>query len=138
MRLAGFNFSKISIEKFSEKVENLKINTKIDISEVKNVKSDIFKTKEDFLGVKFTYSLNYSPNFAKIEFMGNIIVATESKIAKDVLKEWEEKKMPEEFKMALFNVILRKSNVKALQLEDELNLPIHIQMPSLKKEDKKE
>ncbi|GAG20549.1 unnamed protein product, partial [marine sediment metagenome] len=57
------------------------------------------------------------------------------KIAKDILKEWNDKKMSEDFRITLFNIILRKSNLKAIQLEDEMNLPIHIQLPSLKKED---
>ncbi len=135
MRIIGFNFNKINIEKLNDKVENLKINTKIDVPEIKSIKSDFFKTKEELIEVKFTYSISYDPDFAKIELAGVVLLAIEPKIAKDILKEWNDKKMPEDFKITLFNVILRKSNLKALQLEDEMNLPIHIQLPSLRKED---
>jgi len=133
MKLAGFNFSKISIEKLSEKIEGLKISTNIDISEINPIKAGLFKTKEEFLGVKFTYNVNYEPKIAKIALEGNIILAIEPKVAKEVLKQWKSKKMPEDFRIAIFNLVLKKSSLKALQLEDELNLPLHIPLPSVKK-----
>jgi len=42
--------------------------------------------------------------------------------------------------VSLFNIILRKCHVKALELEEDLNLPLHVQMPSLQRNafDKKE
>ena len=135
MRIIGFNFNKINIEKFNDKVENLKINTKIDVSEIKNIKSDFFKTKEELIEVKFTYEINYDPDFAKIELAGIVLLAIEPKMTKDILKEWKDKKMSEEFRILLFNIILKKSNLKALQLEDEMNLPIHIPLPSLQKQE---
>ncbi len=138
MKLFGFNFTKIQIEKFKERVEGLKINTKIDISDIKEAKAGILKTKEELLTVKFVYGLDYEPEMAKVELEGNLIVSLESKRVKEILKEWKKKKMPEDFRTTLFNVILRKSGLKALQLEEEMNLPIHMQMPTLKLSDKKE
>jgi hypothetical protein len=139
MKIISFNFNKVSIEKLSDKIENLKINTNIDISKIDNVKSDFLNLKEDLLGVNFKYLINYDPNFAKIELIGTILLAMDSEAVKEVLEQWKEKKMSEDFKISLFNVILKKSNIKAIQLEDEMNLPIHIQLPSLKKpEEKKE
>jgi len=138
MKLLGFNLTKINIEKFKDKVENLKINTQIDVAEISEIKSDFFKTKEEILAVKFTYGLNYEPEFAKLEFSGNMVVSLDSKTARDVLKQWKDKKMPEDFRLTLFNVILRKSSIKALQLEEDMNLPIHMRLPSLRTQDKKE
>jgi len=135
MRIIGFNFDKISGEKLSDKFENIKINTKIDISEIDPIKTDFLKGKEELIRVKFSYNINYDPDFAKIELIGNIILSIEPKIVKDILKQWKDKKMSEDFRIPLFNIILRKSNLRALQLEDELNLPIHIPFPSLKKEE---
>jgi hypothetical protein len=56
----------------------------------------------------------------------------DQKIAKEVVKEVKEKKMSDEFKVSAFNFILRKVNLKAAQLEEDLGLPAHFQMPSLK------
>ena len=133
MKLAGFNFNKLSVEKFSDNFLNLKINTNIDILEIGEVKSEIFKLKEQMIAISFKNTLNYEPKIAKIEFTGTLILGVDSKIAREILKEWKEKKIPTEFRVSLFNVILRKCHVKALELEEDLNLPLHIQMPSLQK-----
>ena len=135
MKIIGFNFNKINVEKLKEPVEGMKINTNISIPELKEIKQTILKTKDDTIGVKFVYTIDYSPEIAKIEFSGSILINIESKLTKEILKQWEDKKMPDDFKIVLFNLILRKSNVKALQFEDELNLPLHINLPSLKKQE---
>ena len=49
MRLISFNFTKIDVERFSDNLKDLKINTGIDISDIKEVKSDFFKSKEDLI-----------------------------------------------------------------------------------------
>ncbi len=138
MRAIGFSFDKINVERLSDKVENLKINTKIDISDITDVKSTFLKTKEEIIKVKFTYNINYDPEFAKIELEGNVLFALDSQKAKVFVNKWKKKTIPEDFKFTLFNIILRKSNLKALQLEDEMNLPLHISLPSLKKQENKE
>lgn len=139
MRLVGFNFSKISIEKITEdRPKDLKMGTNINVSEIKTLKSDFFKAKDDILASKFTYTINYEPGYAKVEFEGTIILAVESKVAKTVLKQWKEKKMPAEFNMVIFNIIMMKANIKALQLEEELNIPYHVPLPTLKPESMKE
>ena len=138
MRLVGFNFTKINAEKLADKLEGLKISTNIDISEIHDVKSGVFKIKEELVGVKFTYAVNYEPDYAKIELAGNVLLAIDSKVAKEILKQWKDKKIANELKLPLFNIILKKSNLKSLQLEEELNLPLHIPMPSLKPEQVKD
>jgi len=139
MRIIGFNFTKISIERLKEtilKSRELKINTEMDIPELKELKSDILKTEEDIIAIKFTYAINYNPDFAKIELEGKILLALKPKLAKDVIKQWKKKNMPDDVRMFLFNSILKKSSLKAISLEEELNLPLHIPMPSFKKEEK--
>lgn len=135
MKFIGFNFTKISVEKFKEKenisVNNIKISTNIDISNIDNLKSDFLKGKEEIIGIDFTYLVDYKPNFAKLELSGNVLLALDPKSAKDMIKQWKNKKISDEIKIPLFNVILKKSNIKALQLEDEMNLPLHIPLPKV-------
>lgn len=137
MRVVGFNFNKISIEKFSDKIEKLKIKTNIDISDVKSIENNILQTKNSLLAVKFLYNVDYEVNLAKIELSGTILFEIDSNTAKEIINNWKDKNIPEDFKLTLFNLILRKSNVKALQLEDDMNLPLHITLPSIKKPEKK-
>ncbi len=132
MRVIGFNFDKISIEKLKERPENIKINTNIDISDIKEVKTDLLKTKDQLVNVKFAYTVKYEPGFAVVDLKGTIILALEEKLSKEVFKEWKKKKMPHGFQTTLFNIILRRATVKSLQLEDEMNLPLHMPLPTLK------
>jgi len=138
MKIVAFNLLKIHAEKTSQNlIENLKVNTNIDISDIKEVKSDMFNSKESLLAINFQYIIEYEPKFANLSFTGIVLISLSQKEAKDLLKEWENNKIPEEFKLPLFNTILKKSNLRALQLEDELALPPHIPLPSLKASIKK-
>lgn len=136
MKLIGFNFQKISIEKMSEPNENMKYNIKLDIASIDSAKSDVLKLKEEIIKVDFVYHVLYEPGVAKVELSGNIILAVEPRIARDILKGWKDKQSPEEFRLFVFNVILRKANIKSLQLEEEMGLPPHIPLPTLGKENK--
>ena len=133
MKVIGFNFTKLLAEKLEGNRNQLEINAEIDIFEIKSLKTDIFKAKEDLIEVKFKYNVEYNPKIAKIEFEGLIIFSLDQKLAKQVLKDWKKKKMQDDFRLILFNVILRKSTLKALELEDQLNIPLHISLPSLKR-----
>ncbi len=135
MRIVGFNFTKISVEKLKESfdVSKLKIKTSIDVSEIKEVKTDLLKTKDKVIGIEFTFVVNYEPKIAKVDLKGKLFVSIEPKLAKEVLQKWKNKKMPDDFRYLLFNIILKKSTLKALYLEEELNLPLHMPIPSFKK-----
>ena len=134
----GFGFTKISIEKAeSKKEEKVEISTNIDLSEIKEIESKLLKTDDKILSIKFKYGVNYNPGLASVAFEGGLLIALPKKNAEKIMKEWENKNIPDEFKVSVFNFILKKSNLKALQLEDEMNLPSHISMPSLRKSEKK-
>jgi len=138
MKLIGFNFSKVHAEK-SEKSEKpagqgINVKSNIDISKIYEVKSEFIGMKESLVGVKFSYAIDYNPDFAKILFEGTVLFSTNSKELKEILNVWKDKKVQEDFKIPLFNTILKKSNIKALYLEEELNLPTHMPMPSIKSE----
>jgi hypothetical protein len=138
MRVIGFNFSKVSAERLRTSINQLNIDSKMNIISIESLKSSTFNTGEDILGIEFTYTLKYEPDFAKIELAGNLVFSIEPKLATEVLKEWESKNLPEDFKIFLFNAILKKSNLKALELEDDLGLPPHLPLPSVKKGENQE
>jgi len=138
MKLVGFNFKKIAAEKIGDVTKNLKVNTKLDILDIDSVDSPFFKGEEDLVKVKALYSVEYSPNIAKIELGVDILLGVEKAKTKELLESWNEKKLSEDFRLLIFNLVLKKANVKALELEEQMNLPLHIPMPSLKKQDKKE
>ena len=131
MKLAGFSFSKIAAERFSDSTGNIKINTKIDVPNVEKFLATSFD--KELLRAEFLYVLEYSSSFAKIELKGAVLFYAEKDEIKEVLEDWKKKKLSDSFQEVLFNIILRKANIKALELEEELNLPFHINLPSIKK-----
>jgi hypothetical protein len=134
MKIIGFNLTKVSVnrkEKFEGKLE---INQNIDIKNV--VKDSIPITDEEVLKIDFYFQINYSPDFAKLEFEGNILLIPEKEELKSILKSWKDKKIPDETRVPLFNFIMSKCNIKALLLEDEMSLPYHIPMPRINFSDK--
>ena len=134
MRLVSFNFTKINVERLVDTNEKIKISTNIDLSDIIKGEVDLINSKEDLIHVKFKYFINYEPNYAKILLEGNLFITLPPKDSKELLKQWKDKKIPEDVRIFLFNVILMKSNIKALQFEDEFNLPPHIPLPRFSKE----
>ena len=132
MRLVGFNFTKINAEKFSNKLDKLKIETSINLDSIEEIKNELLKTKDIILNIKFNYIISYEPKIAKIDLGGSMTLSVDSKQGKEILKKWKTKKLEEDIRLTIFNVILMKSNVKAIQLEDEMILPTHFKLPSLK------
>ncbi len=135
MRLIDFKFEKICGEKKEEQVRDFKLQSNIDLKTIQSIKDKKSKMEGDLLEIKFGYSIKYS-EFAKIELEGKLVIKAEESESKDILKEWKNKKLPEEFKFIIFNLILTKSNVRALQMEDELKIPYHISLPKLENKKK--
>jgi hypothetical protein len=133
MRIIGFNFSKVSAEKFStEKPENISNN--IEFLEVSKEEVGILKDNEA-LKIVFKFSINYEDTKKKdiglVEFIGDIILALPSDLVKESLKTWKKKELPNGVKIDLFNAILRRCSVKALDLEDQVGLPPHFPLPQI-------
>jgi hypothetical protein len=137
MRLLGFNFNKISAERLKNTRDDLKITSNIEIPSIEKTNSDFLKTKnEELISAKFKHTINYEPDVAVLELSGALLLSIESKQAKDLLKKWEEnKQIPDDIKIPLLNLIIQKSSVKALELEDTMSFPFHIQFPRVKKQE---
>lgn len=127
MSIVGFNLTKIFIERKESFSGKLNIRSRIDVESIKQVDLGISKDK-DTLQLNFIFEVIYEPDFAKIIFQGNVLLLEDSKKSKEVLKEWKKKKIEDDVKDPVFNTILRKCNIKAFSLEEDLNLPIHIPM----------
>ena len=68
----------------------------------------------------------------EVSFEGSILLALEKEEAKEFLKAWKKKEVPKDKVLPLYNFILKKCSVRALQLEEELGLPSHIPFPQIK------
>src|SRR3989344_2283488 len=138
MKVIGFNFIKIAGESDPTAVKRKALNTNIEFMNITQEESPMFK-EQDLIKVHFQYTLDYEedkkeakPKHPAISLEGAIILSAETAESKEILKAWKKKSLSDAFKVPLFNVILKKCTPKAIQLEDELNLPLHVPLPQVK------
>ena len=134
IKVIGFSFNKLFVEKNSQEFKDLKIDRNIKIESVEKAKPYALQIKEEMLEIRFKYGITYSPDVAKFEFSGSLLVTAEPKVIKEFLNEWKDKKFPEKHKIVIFNIIMRKSDIKALEIEDEMGLPLHVALPLIREE----
>ena len=135
MRIIGFNLTKILVQKKETTKDKLQVNQNIDIKDISEEKIPI--TEDKALKIKFNLVINYSDDYAKLEFEGSVLTLPEKDELKEFLESWKNKKIPERIRIPIFNFIMNKCNVKALYLEDEMALPFHIPMPRITSEQPK-
>lgn len=133
-QIIGFNFTKISGERYvspkeSRDPKERKITTNILFTDID--KEKILVLKEEAVKISFKFSVAYEPKRADLVLEGVILLKANQDDMKEVLKEWKKKKLPDELHLPLFNLILNKCTLKALQMEEELDLPTHIPLPKV-------
>jgi len=136
MKIINFSLSRITAERNKAEKGKIEVKSKIDLKDVKEESVPISNNKA--INLSFSYGIEYAPKFGKIELTGNVIMLTEGNEAEEVVKEWKKKQIPNNMKVHIFNFIMTKCNLKALQLEEELGLPTHIPMPKFSLEKPKE
>jgi len=138
MKVIGFNFTKLHADKKPE--FNLKSNKeiKVDFTDVKEDKLDLIKA-DTIYSISFNYSVNYTDavskkpaSLAEIIIEGKVTISVDKEENKTFSKNSKKKEFDIKFKEGLFNFLLQKCTPKALDLEDELGLPMHLQLPSIK------
>ena len=136
MQLIGFNFTKIGAEKKEVLGDKPTINTNIEFTDVAKDAVDLLKDLEA-VRVSFKFSIAYNANGKKdtlgsILFEGNIVLSAPPEKVKEIVKAWKKKEFAPDFKIPLFNLILRRCSAKALDLEEQTGLPPHLPLPQFK------
>ena len=132
MPILGFTFTKLSVEKKKNDYNKINIKSNLSIQNIKDVKSTIINKPTVIF--EFNFTVNYEPEIADINLKGSLLYSTTQDLHKKILDEWKNKKLADEIKELIFNNILTKCNLKALQLEEEFSLPYHIPLPRYKVE----
>jgi hypothetical protein len=133
MPIVGFNFTKIKGEKKSpiEKDTKVQIKSNVDITDVKE---ETLRTGSDDQGLKFDFKLelNYDPEIASIELKGFVYYLDKEDKLKEIVEGWKkEKSVPPEVAQQILNLVLHRGNIKALTMEEELNIPPHLSLPHI-------
>lgn len=130
--IINYRLDKIAIQKKSQPKGTIEAKNNL---QIKNITEEILSslTKEKALNMQFAFSVNYEPNVASLEIEGNITYMNDPKTIKDILENWtKNKKIKQEIAAPVFNFILSKCNIKALRLEEDLELPFHVPIPRIK------
>lgn len=130
MKVLGFNFTKISADKKEKSIKVTNATTNIEFMDLAKETVDFLK-KDEVVRVKFKFEVMYEPKVAEITFEGSILLGSNEEEINELVKHWKGKKIPDEIKMNLLNLIIARCSVRALSLEEELNLPFHIKLPKI-------
>ncbi|MBS3088100.1 hypothetical protein J4226_05905 [Candidatus Pacearchaeota archaeon] len=125
IKIIGAKFLELEAKKnpnFSGKLQ-LKTNIQINLLEK-------LKESKDTLKLTYIFEINYG-NLGKIVIKGVLFLSMDLNTIKIILKNKENKEYntPEYIKVT--NLVIQKASIKALELEEELGLPIHIKLPTL-------
>jgi len=129
MPIIGFNFDKILAQRTNVIKGNVNINHTINITNVKRDEVTLEK-KQEILKFEFNFKVDYQPNIGNISLDGSVLYMDEPKKLKEFEDSWKKnKRLPTSLTANIINTILIKSNVKALILSQDINLPPQIQLP---------
>ena len=125
IKLVGSKFTKLDAERKQNFTGKLTLNTNIKIKKLE-------KTEElkDTLKISYSFEVDYG-DLGGITIEGILFISTNSKLIKDLLKSWNNKKFDTPEHIQITNLIIQKASIKAFELEEELGLPIHIRLPTL-------
>jgi len=133
MSVVGFNFTRITAEKKGKPKGKINIRNNLSIKDVKA--EEVAVTADDREGVRVSFEFNssYDPDIGSIQLLADVLLLENQEKKKAIMDTWNEKKnIPSEFIEPLFNLVLRRCNVKALVLAEDLRLPSPIQMGKVK------
>ena len=133
MALIGFHFKKMMAEKKNAIKGKVNVNTNITVTQVKEAKVNMGKSKQAGIEFTFSYKTKYLPEVAEIDLEGAVVfIGSEDKV-KETLKMWDkDKKRPPDVVEEVHNFLLAKCNVQALVLGKDMGLPPHVRMPQVK------
>jgi hypothetical protein len=133
IKLIGSKFTKVIAERKPEFSGKLSMDQNIKIVDI-----DKAKDTKDTIKVSYNFTVDYK-ELGKVEVEGVLFISGDQKTIKILLKQWKDKTLDTPEYIAITNVIIQKASIKAIELEEEMGLPIHFRLPTLapKKEEKK-
>lgn len=135
MTIVGFSLTKFSLERNEIPIKKLEIKSKLHLTSMEKQDIKLVEGK-DTIRFNFEFNIEYTPNLANISFKGYILFISDPKQTKEILDEWKKtKKINKELQTQVYNFIFHKCNIKALEIEEDFNLPPHLQLPSIKLEE---
>ena len=135
MTIVSFNFTKLEAEKKEAEKGKVNIKNNISITGVEEKDLSLGNQKQKVISFTFEFTSTYEPNIGSIRLVGDVYYMEDSKKVKEILDGWKkDKKLPKDLMTRILNVVLNKSNIQALILSEQVNLPPPIPMPKVQTE----
>ena len=132
MPIIGLNFDKIGAKKDNKIVGKVQIKNNIDIKNVEQEKLSV-SSSDDILKISFEFKSTYDPEVGAIQLNGHVLYMDDPKKIDGITKEWNKSKsLQKDISPLIINSILARCNIKALVLSQDVNLPPHVRLPTLK------
>ena len=135
IKLLNFNLTKINVEKNPDYKGQLSIKSNMKILSIEKYKIDLIK--KESVKINFNFSINYE-ELGLISLDGFFILLVDKKTFKELIEKWDSKDFNPDLRASILNIIIQKSSIQALKIEEEIGLPLHIQMPQVNVEKKQE
>lgn len=123
IKLINSKFTKINGNRNPDFTGEIAIKTNFKIIDIKIIKTN-------YIEIKYNFEINYG-KLGQIQIEGFIIVSTDQKTIENFKKSWENKNIQSSEYISIINIIIQKTSIKAIQIEEELLLPIHIKLPKI-------
>ncbi len=132
MAIVGFNFKKMSVERKSSGKGSINIKNNISVVGANEEDLSLGSSKEKGIRYDFEFVCQYEPDLGSIKLEGEVLAVENADKVKEIIGSWKKnKKLPQEIMAVVVNMALKKCNVKALILADDINLPPPIPLPKV-------
>ncbi|MCK4650493.1 hypothetical protein KAT36_04660 [Candidatus Pacearchaeota archaeon] len=125
IKLIGAKILEIDAKKNPNFTGKLELKTNIEINSLEKVEKH-----KDTIKITYIFEINYG-DLGKIKIKGELFLLIDPKTIKTIFKNYENKEYNTPEYITITNSVIQKASIKALELEEELGLPIHIKLPKL-------
>ena len=129
IKLMGSRIVKLSGERNETYDGEIKVTTNMSL-----VSTELVKDAKDILKIYYRFEADYG-GLGRVVVDGALFVSSDSKTLKDIQKDSKAQKMNGPNQVLIANLILQKASLRCFEMEEELGLPIHIRLPTLKLKD---
>lgn len=133
MPIVGFNFTKLSADRKKEQIKgDVKVKNDLLLQSLTQTDIDMAGKKQPVLKLVFDFLIDYQPGIGNLILSGHLLFADTPENVKSIMDMWKkEKKIPQQYAINFINVILTRSNIKALELSQAIVLPPHFRLPTV-------
>lgn len=131
--IVGFTFTKLSVERHTSLQGKIGVKNDLNIRDVQEQPlAPDMSSNQQAVSFAFVFTVSYTPHVADITILGNVLYAAAPKTISEILSTWQDKKkVSADISVDVLNFVLQKCNIRALELAQEFNLPLHIPMPTV-------